>query len=73
MHMYIYIFSHILGNCINTSMWRENMIKPNYKGGGTMDTKNTRGIAISSCLSKLFCKIFFNRRDKYLKDNSIIG
>ena len=54
-------------------MWRENIIKPNYKGGGTMDTKNTRGIAISSCFSKLFCKIFFNRRDKYLKDNSIIG
>ena len=38
-----------------------------------MDTKNTRGIAILGCFSKLFCKIFFNRCDKYLKDNSIIG
>ena len=54
-------------------MWRENMIKPIYKGGGTMDTNNYRGIAISSCFSKLFCKILFNRLDKYLEDNSIIG
>ena len=70
---YAYIFSHILRNGIYPSMWRENMIKPIYKGGGTMDTNNYRGIAISSCLSKLFCKIPFNRLDKYLEDNSIIG
>ena len=38
-----------------------------------MDTNNYRGIAISSCFSKLFCKILFNRLDKYLEDNSIIG
>ena len=55
---YVYIFSHTLRNGINTSMWRENMIKPIYKGSGTMDTNNTRGIAISSCFSKFFCKIF---------------
>ena len=38
-----------------------------------MDTNNYRGIAISSCFSKLFCKTLFNRLDKYLEDNSIIG
>ena len=38
-----------------------------------MDTNNYRGIAISSCFSKLFCNIFFNRLNKYLEDNSIIG
>ena len=70
---YAYIFSHILRNGIYPSMWRENMIKPIYKGGGTMDTNNYRGIAISSCFSKLFCKILFNILDKYLEDNSIIG
>ena len=70
---YTYIFLHILRNGIYPSMWRENMIKPIYKGGGTMDTNNYRGIAISSCFSKLFCKILFNRLDKYLEDNSIIG
>ena len=46
---YAYIFSHILRNGIYPSMWHENMIKPIYKGGGTMDTNNYRGIAISSC------------------------
>ena len=61
-----YIFSHILRNGIYPSMWRENMIKPIYKGGSTMDTNNYRGIAISSCFSKLFCKILFNRLDNCL-------
>ena len=38
-----------------------------------MDTNYYRGIAISSCFSKLVCKIPFKRLDKYLEDNSIIG
>ena len=71
MHMHIYF--HIYLEMVYPSMWRENMIKSIYKGGGTMDTNNYRGIAISSCFSKLICKILFNRLDKYLEDNSIIG
>ena len=70
---YAYIFSHILRNGTYPSMWRENMIKSICKGGGTMDTNNYRGIAISSCFRQLFCKILFNRLNKYLEDNSIIG
>ena len=70
---YAYIFSQILRNGIYPSIWRENMIKPICKGGDTMDTNTYRGIAISSCFSKLSCKILFNRLDKYLEDNSIIG
>ena len=49
------------------------MIKPIYKGGGTSDPNNYRGIAISSCFSKMFSKVLFNRLDKYLEDNNIIS
>ena len=70
---YAYIFSHIRINGIYPSMWRDIMIKSIYKGGGSMGTNTYRGIAISSCFSKLFCKILFNRLDIYLEDNSIIG
>ena len=38
-----------------------------------MDTNSFRGISVSSCFSKLFCKILFDRLDKYLDDNSIVG
>ena len=70
---FAYLFSHILRNGTYPSMWRENMIKPIYKGGGTSDMNNYRGIAISSCFSKLFSRVLFNRLDKYLEDNNIIG
>ena len=49
------------------------MIKPIYKGGGALDMNNYRGIVISSCFSKLFSRVLFNRLDKYLEDNNIIG
>ena len=72
---FAYLFSHIhvLRNGTYPSMWRENMIKPIYKGDGTSDMNNYRGIAISSCFSKLFSRVLFNRLDKYLEDNNIIG
>ena len=41
-------------------------------GGSTNDPSCYRGIAISSCLSKLFTRILFNRLEKYLENNNII-
>ena len=68
-----YLFLQIIKSGIYPSIWRENMIKPIYKGGGTSNTSNYRGIAISSCFGKLFSRVLFNKLDKYLKDNYIIG
>ena len=53
---YAYLFSHLLRNGTYPSMWRENMIKPIHKGGGTSDPNNYRGMAISSCFSKMLSK-----------------
>ena len=70
---YAYLFSQIIKSGKYPSIWRENMIKPIYKGGGTANASNYRGIAISSCFGKLFSRVLFNRLDKYLEDNNIIG
>lgn len=53
-------------------MWRENIIKPIFKGGDMNDPSCYRGIALSSCLSKLFTRILYNRLDNFLENNDII-
>ena len=65
----------ITDNILVKSQWYRSCITQLhliYKGGGSMDTNSFRGIAASSCFSKLFCKILFDRLDKYLDDNSMI-
>jgi hypothetical protein len=73
-HVQIYtdIFNVILKSGIYPSLWRENFIKPLFKGGCSNDPSCYRGIAISSCLSKFFIRILYNRLDKYLEKNNII-
>ena len=70
--LYVDIFYLILKSGKYPSTWRENFIKPLFKGGTTSDPSCYRGIAISSCLSKLFTRILFNRLEKYLENNNII-
>ena len=54
------------------SEWSESFIKPLFKSGSINDPSNHRGISISSCLSKLFSKVFYNRLNKYVVDNNKI-
>ena len=49
--------------------WKENYIVPIHKSGDTEDTNNYRGIAVSSCLSKLLTKILDKRLQKYMTVN----
>jgi hypothetical protein len=70
--LYVDIFNLILKSGKYPSTWRENFIKPLFKGDSTNDPSCYRGIAISSCLSKLFTRILFNRLEKYLENNNII-
>ena len=50
--IYVDIFNMILKSGIYPSIWRENFIKPLFKGGSSNDPSCYRGIAIPSCLSK---------------------
>jgi hypothetical protein len=70
--LHVDIFKLILKSGKYPSTWRENFIKPLFKGGSTNDPSCYRGIAISSCLSKLFTRVLFNRLEKYLENNNII-
>jgi hypothetical protein len=53
--------------------WVQGLIFPIYKTGDPLNSSNYRGIAITSCLSKLFNSIFNARLAKYTgKSNSFI-
>ncbi|MCU7800554.1 MAG: reverse transcriptase family protein [gamma proteobacterium symbiont of Lucinoma myriamae] len=67
-----FVFNFILQKGVYPNDWRENIIKPIYKGGGTHDPGNYRGVALSSCFSKLFSKVLFNRLDTYIENNDLI-
>jgi hypothetical protein len=71
-NLYVHIFNTILRSGVFPSLWRENFIKPLFKGGDMNNPSCYRGIAISSCLIKLFTRIMFNKLDEYLENNSII-
>ena len=72
MQEYVDLFNFILKSGFYPDVWRDNIIKPIYKGGGTLDPSNYRGIAVSSCFGKLFSRLLFNRLDKYIEENELI-
>lgn len=49
--------------------WRENILKPLYKKGNETNLSNHRGIAISSCLSKRFARVLYNRIEIHVNKN----
>ena len=53
--------------------WREKILKPLYKEGDETNPSNYRGIAISSCLSKLFARVLYNRIEIRVNKNQIIS
>ena len=66
------LFGFILKSGVYPDAWRDNIKKPIYKGGGTQDPSNYRGITVSSCFVKLFSRVLFNRLQKYIEDNELI-
>ena len=69
---YVNLFNTILKSGIYPELWRENYIKPIFKGWCFNDPSDYRGIALSSCFWKKFSKILSNRLDKFLIENDII-
>jgi hypothetical protein len=53
--------------------WQTNIILPIFKSGNSADPSNYRGIALSSCLGKLFTYIINSRIEKYLTDKNLIS
>ena len=67
------IFNLILNTGVYPDSWRDNFIKPIFKGGSCNDPSNYRGIALASTLSKLFTRIMYNRLQTYLEENELIA
>ena len=73
-HTYTFtqIFNVIFKTGIYPDGWRDNFIKPIFKGGTYDDPSNFRAIALSSCLGKLFARILYIRLNEYLEKNDVI-
>ena len=53
------------------SEWSTSYIVPIFKTGDKNDLNNYRGIAISSCVSKLFSSLLCNRLDTHMNENNL--
>ena len=71
-NIYVNTFNDILKSEVYPNKWKENLIKPLFKGGSFSDPSNYRGISLSSCLSKFLSNPLCNRLDKVLNENRII-
>ena len=66
----IKLFNLVLKSGEFPSQWSSSFIIPIFKSGNSDDANNYRGIAISSCLSKLYTMILNSRLTKYLSDSN---
>jgi hypothetical protein len=67
------LFNIILSTGVYPSDWKIGYLKPLYKCDDPCDTSNYRGLAIMSCLSKVFNSILNARLQTYLDDHKVIN
>ena len=53
--------------------WGLNYLKTLLKKGSATDPDNFRGIAIGSCIAKLFSLVLLGRLEKYIEENKLIS
>ena len=66
------IFNLIFTHSIFPSIWNINTLTPIFKCGDKNNPANYRGIAVSCCLSKVFCSVLNKRLTSFLYSNKII-
>jgi hypothetical protein len=54
-------------------LWKLSFITPIYKVGDKSDPNNYRGIAVSSCINKIFTKVFNKRLESYLEKSNLLN
>ena len=67
--IFVKVFNMILKSEVYPELWRENYIKPIFKGGCLNNP--SKGLALSSCFGKFFSKILHNRLDSLIENNNI--
>jgi hypothetical protein len=68
---------HLINNSFECGVFPDNLktavITPIYKKGEKCDPQNYRPIAVTSCISKIYEKIFLNRLEQHFEINSILS
>jgi len=67
------IYNDIMDSGIYPVNWQTNILLPIFKSGSRYDPNNYRGIALSSCLGKLFTSIVTSRIENYLSRRNRIA
>jgi exonuclease III len=65
-------FNLIINSGKYPDAWRINFLTPIHKKGSKTVVENYRGIAVGSCLSKLFCSVLLNRLKNYSQLKELI-
>ena len=70
------IIQYYINKAQYPDQWRDNIMKPLYKGlykgGDDKNPENDIGIVISSSLSKLVSKILHNRLENFITQNDVL-
>lgn len=66
------LFNSILNSGKFPANWSHSLITPVHKSGKMDDPNNYRGIAVTSCLGKLFISVLVNRLDLFCDQYKII-
>ena len=67
------LLNSILSTAVYPSAWKESILTPLHKSNDLSDPNNFRGVAVSSCLGKLFNKLLNTRLEKKCVDEKLIN
>ena len=70
---FLFLFNIILSSTMYPTEWKQNILTPIHKSGELTDHTNFRGIAVSSCLGKLFNKMLQRRLENKCVNEGIIN
>ena len=66
-------FNRVFAEVSHPSAWALNFLKTLHKKGSVLDPDNYRGIAIGSCITKLFSIILLSRLERYIEGKNLIS
>ena len=69
----LFLFNSILSSTMYPTEWKQNILTPIHKSGELTDPSNFRGVAVSSCLGKLFNKMLQQRLENKFVNEGIIS
>ena len=69
----LWVFNIILDKSLFPHIWKIGYIVPVFKGEDSFDPSNYRGIAITSCMGKLFALILNDRLTTFLEERNILN